>query len=1281
MRRKSLILFPLVLFVGLFLMRHQIVVLGTKVCLNKTFEQNVAFNEVKARKGKVVVQGLQVRDKQMLLVIEEMEFGLSFGKVVAHPKGFVSLCRQGISSWDQALVALKRYGNGLSIQNGVLQLEDQRYYFKFENQTLAITHDPSLKDHPFLEAHFHVKKDRVSVMLDVKSVPSSRLLRLASFVAPEHLSGLQEAQGQIELKANVHFDKSGEITDLSTRFACENFQLFYPKFEIAAQSKKLIGAINYPKGDAKLPLWKRMECKALLEKGNLIWGEKLAVTQLDGNLSLDPKQDPSLFLKGELAGEGKPLHLKLEGKGAIHEDNAYWLEFALSLDNRIGTECGAFLSICRPQVDDLVIQLEASNLLPGQVEMLRGYFAKSLPRLKEWEVKEGSVGGKLVALFEKGELATFEVQDLIGQNIVLASTSKKEPLCFSNIKGEGRLFDAFNLEIDLPAPDLFSFVSPEFKEAYANYRYDDMARLSMTMKFGKKGVETSAHVDFIQQQQSIQFGYKSASPFPASLAAISEGWVHSDKITHMLYGPFVKLANEDLQLYGAVDLTGSYDGKQLDCSIQVEEFMVKHPLVDLKAAAIGEKGKVQGRAKFTYDLSSNTFSGTVPLQHAQAYDRTNGILFEDLTTDLILEQGSIKGKIAHTNISYDTVPVLQNAQFEFSYGEQLVLSSLNGKIALPSSAEFFVSNGKLDNRSCEFRLLHGKDELARFSGSKGEIWNGTLTVKPLKEDFDLQFAHHPLTGSTILDAKGAGIQLFVKKQGGDILLEKFDFRDLSLKGVIAKAEKGFTLTDFQLEQPNLTLRGKGTLALDLPQADTNFGLRSELVLCVDMAAPFPVQLQTTRAFKAVYSPDMGLVLSDLDLAGAGCQLNIGQLEYLNAGEHTMANKCSFKLSQEAFAQFCNAGALPSFLRDFKIFKNLSGQVNYSQIKGKTTIEGTLSDKAISLEWKDQAGEFSFGTESDKLLFQVHKDEEGFHLDGVKGSFGKISADLKKQGKELLKGQVSLDFSALSELIELPLNRYLTLWKTGGGYQFEGTFTPKKQLADWTFKGKMKGSDFEWGGYQLDSIEAKLDMEPGKITIENLDLSDDAGKVWIGDASITRAKNKQWVFSVPKAEIRNFQPSILTKLGAEAPSAKSLIAKSITLENLKGRIDDLKSITGSGKLSFTNLPKKGEKHLPNKLPNQLLEKLKLDGALFVPTSGEVQIALENGKCLLKEVQSLITEKKKSEFEAPRTGAMGYIDFDGNFFIDLQVKQHVVRGHTMPFNLQVRGNWNDPQLIIK
>lgn len=1284
MWRKSFVFLPILLLAALFLLRHQIVVVGTKVCLNKTFEQNVAFKGVSARKGKVFVEGLQVRDKEMLLYVDGIEFGLNFKKVIAHPKGFVSLCRNGLVSWEQALIALKRYGNGLSIQNGVLQLDDQRYYFKFENENLAITHDPSLKEHPFLQAYFHVKKDQVAVHLTIESVPSQRLLRLASFVAPDYLSGLHEAQGQIELKANALFNKNGQLAELSTRFGCENFQVFYPKFELAIQTKKLIGALNYPKGESKLPLWKRMECKALLEKGNLIWGEKLAISNLDGNLSLDPKIDPSLFLKGELADEGKPLHLQLEGKGAVHEDNAYWLEFALSLNNRLGTECGAFLSICRPQAEDLVVQLEASNLLPTQVEMLKEYFAKSLPKLKEWEVKEGSMGGKLVALFEKGDLAHFEIQNLSGKNIVLASTAKKEPLYFSNIKGEGRLFDAFNLEIDLPAPDLFSFISPEFKEAYANYRYDDTAHLSMNMKFGRKEVETSAHVEFIQQKQAIQFGYKSATAFPASLQEISEGWLHSDKITHMLYGPFVKLANEDLQLFGAIDLTATYDGKQVDCSLQIDEFLSKHPLLDFKVATIGEKGKTQGRAKFSYDLATKTITGTIPLKNGEAYDRTSGIYFKDLTADLALEPKGLKGHVTHANVNYETVELLKDAQFDFSFGEELSLTSIFAKIALPSTTEFFVSGAKLDSKECDFRILQGKDELAHFTGAKGEIWNGNLNVKPLKENFEIQFAYDPRTESAILDANGAGIHLLCKKQGVDYLLEKLDLKDLSLKGVIAKAENGFTLTNFEMQRPNLNLRGSGTVALDLPQADQSFGVRSDLSLQVEMASPFPVQLKTTRSFKMAYSPEMGFILSDLDFAGTGCTLNIGQLEYLNSGDHTVANKCTFKISEELIARFCEAGALPQFLRDFKIFKSLTGQVNYAAVKGKTTVEGTLTDastsRTISLEWKDQAGEFSFGNENEKLYFQVHHDEEGFHLDGIKGSLGKMTADLKKQGKEQLKGQVSVDFSSFNELFDLPLNKYLSLWKTGGGYQFEGTFTPKKHLADWAFKGKMKGRDFDWNGYQLDSIDAKLEIEPGKISLENIDLSDDAGKVWISEASLIRGKNKQWFFSVPTAEVRNFQPSVLTKLGVEAKGTP-LIVKSATLQNIKGKVDDLMSITGTGKLNFTNVSKKGEKILPTKLPTQLLAKLGLEGALLVPSSGELQYVFENGKCFLRDVQSMITEKKKTEFSAPQKESMGYIDFDGNLFINLQVKQHVVPGLTAPLNLQVRGKWDDPQLIIK
>ncbi|MBS0629710.1 MAG: hypothetical protein JSS30_05735 [Verrucomicrobia bacterium] len=1273
MRRKSLIIIPIIFFAALFLLRHQVVVVGTKVCLNKTFEQHVGYKDVSSRKGKVVVEGLQVRDKQMLLVVEEMEFGLNFRKVLAHPKGFITLCRKGITNWNEAFIALKRYGNGLSIQNGVLQLEGERYYFQFENGNLAISHDPSLKDHPFLEAYFNVRKDQVSVQLTVQNVPSQRLLRLASFVAPTYLADLQEPQGQIELKAHAVIKKNGELAELSTRFGLENFQVFYPKMEVALQTKKLIGAFNYPKGNRDLPLWKRTECKALLEKGSLIWGEKLALSNLNGNLSLDPNLDPSLFLKGELADEGRPLQLQLEGKGAVHEDQAYWLEFGLSLNNRQGTECGAFLSICRPQANDLVVQLEADNLLAGQVEMLKGYFAKSIPRVKEWEVKEGAIGGKLVALFEKGELAHFEVQDLVGKNIVLAQTNKKEPLCFSTIRGEGRLFDTFNVELALSAPDLFAFISPEFKEAYANYRYDDMAHLSMNIKFGKKEVETSAQVDFIQQKQTVQFGYKSKTPFPASIQEISEGWLHSDRLTHMVYGPFVRLANEDLDLYGTIDLTASYDGKQVDCTLQIDEFLCKHPLLDFKVSSIGEKGKTQGRAKFSYDLGLKKITGTLPIRSGDAYDRMSGIRFQDLYADLSLSSNLIEGKVTHSTILYDQLELLNEAKFDFKYGESFSLTSLLAKIALPSTAEFYLAVDKLDSKSSDCRLLQGKEELAHFVGTKGEIWNGTLNVKPLKEDFEIKFAYDTRTENAILDVAGETIHLFCKKQGVDYVVEKLQLQDLSLKGVIAKAEKGFTLSSFEVMKPNVTLRGAGTVALDLPKDDQGFGVRSDLNLQVDMAAPLPIQLQTTRAFKLAYSPEMGFILSDLDLAGVGCQLNIGQLEYAKAGEHTVANKCTFKVSDEVLARFCAEGALPQFLRDFKLFKSLSGQVNYINQKGKTLVEGIISTHHISLEWKDEAGEFAFGTENEKILFQLHRDAEGFHIDGIKGNLGGLMADLKSQGKEHLKGQVSVNFSSLNELIDLPLNKYLSIWKAGGGYQFDGVFTPQKNLANWFFKGKLKGQDFEWNGYQIDSVEAKLDVEPGKVTLENIDLSDDAGKVWIGEANLTRLKNKVWVFSVPKAEIRNFQPSILTRVGVEVPPSKPLIIKSATLENLKGRIDDLKSISGTGSFTFSN------KQLP-KLPTQILQKLGLDGALFVPNSGSVQLTLENGKCLFKGVKSVITEKKKSEFEAPRNGEIGYIDFDGNLAIDMMVKQHVARGMTLPLTLQVRGNWNDPQVTI-
>ena len=1289
MRRKTIVFFScvIVLFGALFVFRHQFLVLGTKTLLKQTFPGAVAYEKISAKEGRVCIQGLHITKERMELTLDHAEFGLDFKEVLTHPKRLVEICRLKVANWSQLLIPMKQYGMDTSVQNGILKLGQQRYYFQFRNGekkheigTLMVWHDPGLLDQPFLTCQFHIRGDQLISQLVVEEVPSDRLLHLAAFTFPQQFCGFEDAQGVVEMRANVIFEKDGHIDELSSRFTCRNFEVHCPQMQLSLRLGNLAGNLNYPEGnrDEGLPVWKQMQCSLALDQGSVLFGKKFALTSLEGKLVLDPHEDPNLNLKGELAGQEKSLALQLDGKGAMHGDHAYWLEFGLNLNDSAGTKCDAFMSICRPEKQQLVVQLEANNLLPEQVEMLKGYFARSMPRLKEWEVEQGSFGGKLIAVLEKGALSHFEIQDFCGENVTLSKGA--QPLFFSKVEGEGRLFEELNFELDLPVSHFFAFISDQMKEAYAEYRPDDFAHLSTKIAFGKKEVETSASVEFLPFNESIQFGFKSQRPFPSCMQEIKEGWARSEKLSYLLYGPFVHLMAEDLKLYGDIDLLASYNGKQVEFALQIDQFLSKHPLLDFKATAIGEKEKTAGRAKFIYDVNAHTFEGKIPLQKAMAYERRYGLFFDALDGELILLPKEVQGHITHADVIFQEKPLLKKAAFDFAFTDAFALKNLWASLTLKTDKDYRVHIAQFSPKACDASLFDGKSALAQIQMIEKGGWQGNLSLKKLAKELQIQFSWDPLAHTTLLEATGEQFQLRCKKVEGEYCIENLQINDATCKAVFSACEEGFILPLFEMNRGDVTWQGSGTFFVDLPQTSQSFGIRSDLALETEWKSPVPLKLKATHPLRVAYSLDSGLILSDLDLKGEGIEIQIDHFEH---HDKSVARKVAFDVSETVLNQFFDVGAVPSLLRDFRICKGLKGQANLGIENGALAftgaLEGTKGKLDVDLKWKNHAGTLAIGHE-DKLTFDAAYDVEGLHFKAIKGSYGNLSADLKKQGKCDLKGVVKVDFSLLEGLFDLPLNTYLTKWKIGNGYQFDGIFTPQNRLYDWAFKGKVKGNGFECGGYQIRSLEAKVEVEPGQVTIENLDLTDDAGKVWIGEGALMRS-GPGWTFSFPVVEIRGFQPSFLNKMGGPEKSITPLVIKSATLQDVRGRLDNPQTISGSGNLRFTNSSKKGERRLPKNLPSQVLEQMGLDGALFVPAVGEMDYVIQNGRCYLREVRGLVSDQNRSEFIPPRSGVMGYLDFNGNLFIDFQVKQKSNRNISAPLSLKVRGTWEDPQLNIR
>jgi hypothetical protein len=1278
MKRKSglFVIFLTLFLAAVVFFRYDCLVFGTKFYLEKTFPKHLTFQKMTAEKGQILIDGLHYVDGHKEVTLDHVEFGLNFKEVFFHPSQFLKLLKRKTKN---VLVPIKQYGMHLQIENGVLKIEEARYYFQFKDGekkheigTLIASQDPRLLERPFLKIHFHMRGDQLISQISVTEAPTDALIQLAGFAFPEAVQGLKSEQGLAELRANVIFEKGGHIEELSTRFSFQNTEVTLREKQVALKVDHLKGELTYPEGwrGEEIPIWKKMESHLTVEGGSLLYGNKFALHGLEGNVSLDPRMDPALFLKGELASQDKNLALLLTGKGAVHEDHAYWLEFGLNLDDHLGTQCDTFISICSPQRESLVVQIEAVQLIPEQVEMLKRYLARSMPRLQQWEVQQGSFGGKLIALFEKKELAHFEIQELVAENVAVVKDS--QPLFFSKFRGEGRLFETLNFEADLPTAHFFSLVAPALGQAYSQYRPDDFAHLTTSVRYNQKEVETSASVEFLHQKEAIQFGFKSQKHFPGHLEEIWDGWARSEKLSHLLYGPFITLLAPDLKVYGAVDLLATCDGKVADFALQVDHLITKHPLIDFKVASIGEKGKTIGRAKFSTNLQTGYFEGSIPLRDADAYDRQYGLVAHHLDADLIALPSSLKGKVNQAAISFDGKEILHQATFSFLLSEKNLIKELKAEMALPSDTRFLLEIPVLSANECEFSVFQENIPLLHFLGHRKEAWEGKVAFGPQKEELGVHFAWNPISNQALLDLNGKDLSLRCRKDASEYIVEHLKTRQLHLTGAFAPGEEGFLLPFFECALEKGVVRGAGHFFIDLPRKDQTFGMRSDLNIEAELKAPIALNLASKHPLKCAYSPEMGWIVSNLNLSGDGCTFQVEHLEHLSK---TVGHKCHIALTESLINRWIEEHFLPPLLRDLPLSKGIDGKLEFEKDGQLFSCKGEILGTACQMQWRENQAELLLG-ENDPLKMVLHIEEDGVHFDTIRGKFKGLSANLKRGDKQELKGELALDFSPLSHWIDFPLGSAIKEFALGSGYQLEGIFTPSERVFDWSFKGKVKGGGFECLGYRLRSLEAKVEMEPGQITIENVDVTDDAGKMWIEEGALMR-RGDHWVFSFPIVEVRGFQPSLLSKISGEKKAISPLTIKSATLQDLRGRLDDSMTLTGMGSLKFTNTD-----HAPPKnFPKQVLDQLGLDGAIFVPSSGEMDFQLQNGRCYLREIRQLMSEKKRSEFLPPKTGVMGYLDYQGNFFVDLNVRQHVHRSLSSPISLKVRGTWEEPEFVVK
>jgi hypothetical protein len=165
--------------------------------------------------------------------------------------------------------------------------------------------------------------------------------------------------------------------------------------------------------------------------------------------------------------------------------------------------------------------------------------------------------------------------------------------------------------------------------------------------------------------------------------------------------------------------------------------------------------------------------------------------------------------------------------------------------------------------------------------------------------------------------------------------------------------------------------------------------------------------------------------------------------------------------------------------------------------------------------------------------------------------------------------------------------------------------------------------------------------------------------------------------MPLGHIKELRPSLLKEEGKRG-GEKPFILKNLSVYDLSGIIGDKKSFTANGALQFSNSAKKEFSLLD--IPFEMIKDLGLDLGILSPIAGEADFSLKKGRCVFHELKNSYSEGRRSQFFLA-SDSMAYIDLDGNWNVDLKMKQHVLLKWSESLLLSIRGTLGKPKYSLK
>ncbi len=343
---------------------------------------------------------------------------------------------------------------------------------------------------------------------------------------------------------------------------------------------------------------------------------------------------------------------------------------------------------------------------------------------------------------------------------------------------------------------------------------------------------------------------------------------------------------------------------------------------------------------------------------------------------------------------------------------------------------------------------------------------------------------------------------------------------------------------------------------------------------------------------------------------------------------------------------------------------LSADIDFHSWKGRLILQQEESP-GMTVQWFRDAN---------KELF----------VESIEGTFGGVEASfhaLDAKNPSLLIGSTRFDCARASDWIPEDIAKAFRELEMGKGFELKGHLSLDVQRPETIgFEGIFSGKQVELFGYQFRTLLGRTEIGAEKVRIHDLHISDSAGMMKIDEISLQTKDKKPWTIDIPNIVIHDLRPSLLHAPGEQPDPMTPLVIRQLTVRNLTGLLDEPKTYTAQGNVSFINSFKRQETVFDK--PSNLFGRiLGLDLELLIPVTGEVLFTLKDGGYRLHEAKSVYSEAKRSEFFLVEPRDFPHMDLDGNLNVQVQMKQFVIFKFTEAFEISIEGTLKKPEFRLQ